>query len=272
MKVLLPGKFVGCTQLALNIAVDVATGLQFMHSRGAVHRDLMSANVLVSNSHYAHLDESGVKKWWLVRPIVCKLTDFGESRSCTVKTRFHMTNTLSRNLARGSPVYQAPEIFTGSKAGITVVEYKQMDIWSLAMILYDLMNRNPHAYPYKEEISKLPADQLAHLYLKEKHKNKVLPLFSDRFREFQQSVWQPLRNVYDSCAVHLPSKRPSAKEIVIRLTNEHVQVQNLPVSRSTSGGKFSKRRRQNVVDQSYTRNACAFLAIIIADRLLKRVS
>ena len=120
LSALLPGRFVGCGHLAYSVAVDVAVGLQFIHSRGIVHRDLKSANILVSNSHYAGLCQAEVRRWWLVRPTVCKLTDFGESRSTAVKTRVHMKHTVTRNVTRGSPVYQAPEIYIGSKAGIWI--------------------------------------------------------------------------------------------------------------------------------------------------------
>lgn len=62
----------------MNIAADVANGLEFLHRRGVVLRDLKAANILVRNAHYADLSDLDVKMWWLVCPVVCKLAVFGE--------------------------------------------------------------------------------------------------------------------------------------------------------------------------------------------------
>lgn len=35
------------------VAIDIAEGIEFLHSRNVVHRDLNLGNVLVSNKHYA---------------------------------------------------------------------------------------------------------------------------------------------------------------------------------------------------------------------------
>ena len=104
--------FRGCKHLPVNITVDVASGLQYIHSKDIVHRDMKSENILVCNRHYtdedAHYD---FDRAWPSRPVVCKLTDFGESRSAAVRTRINATATRTRNVARGSLVYRAPESF-----------------------------------------------------------------------------------------------------------------------------------------------------------------
>ena len=66
----------------------VIDGLEFLHKFRIAHRDLKPANILVSNSHYAHITNTNelteaIKK----NPIICKLTDFGESRSKIHQTR-----------------------------------------------------------------------------------------------------------------------------------------------------------------------------------------
>ncbi|CAB4012775.1 Cyclin-dependent kinase-like 2 [Paramuricea clavata] len=97
--------------LQLKIAQDIAYGLQFLHSNGVTHRDLKPANVLVSNIHYSTLHESERQKVFKENPIICKLTDFGESRSKVVQTGT-ICHAGTSNVTRGSPVYMAPEIFT----------------------------------------------------------------------------------------------------------------------------------------------------------------
>ena len=69
-------------------------GLKYLHSQGIAHRDLKPANVLVGNSHYSSLAMEDMGTVFQDRPIICKLTDFGESRSQYVQT--HMSMLSSR--------------------------------------------------------------------------------------------------------------------------------------------------------------------------------
>ena len=66
--------------------------LQFLHNNGIAHRDLKPANILASNKHITDAAELTI---WPQKnnPLLCKLTDFGESteavgRRCFVKKVF----------------------------------------------------------------------------------------------------------------------------------------------------------------------------------------
>jgi len=64
------------------IGLDVCKGLSFLHSKNIAHRDLKPANVLISNHHYCNISDAGsMHEVFEGNPIICKLTDFGESRS-----------------------------------------------------------------------------------------------------------------------------------------------------------------------------------------------
>mmetsp|Transcript_19750 Transcript_19750/g.33936 ORF Transcript_19750/g.33936 Transcript_19750/m.33936 type:complete len:305 (-) Transcript_19750:485-1399(-) len=72
---------------ALQICLDVACGMKYLHDRNVIHRDLKSKNIL--------LDDKGV----------AKLCDFGLSR---VKI-----DTLAMTRDVGSPLWMAPEVLSG---------------------------------------------------------------------------------------------------------------------------------------------------------------
>jgi serine/threonine protein kinase len=57
------------------IVSDVASGLMFLHSCDCYHRDLKTANILVSNQHYCSLKKDEIAEAFHKEPIVCKLTD-----------------------------------------------------------------------------------------------------------------------------------------------------------------------------------------------------
>ena len=96
--------------LQLKIARDIAEGLDHLHQSGVYHRDLKPSNVLVSNKHYCHMqDQAELIKAFSPEPIICKLTDFGESRSDEIQTK-SVANTRTANVDRGTPSFMAPEI------------------------------------------------------------------------------------------------------------------------------------------------------------------
>jgi NIMA (never in mitosis gene a)-related kinase len=93
--------------------IQMLEGLRVLHSHGVVHRDLKSANILLS------------------APDFIKIADLG------VSTVLHATELARTQI--GTPIYIAPEIWRNRP-------YDQMcDMWSLGVLLYEMMT---FTYPF----------------------------------------------------------------------------------------------------------------------------
>jgi TolB-like protein/tetratricopeptide (TPR) repeat protein/predicted Ser/Thr protein kinase len=93
---------------ALRIALQAAQGLQMAHKKGVVHRDIKSANIMVSEDKQA------------------KIMDFGLARM-TGGTLITQEGT-----AMGTIAYMSPEQAQGEE-----VDHRT-DIWSLGVVLYEM--------------------------------------------------------------------------------------------------------------------------------------
>jgi Protein kinase domain len=97
---------------AVDLALQICSGLKEAHAQGIVHRDLKPENIMVD----AHGN--------------VKIMDFGIARSMEAMTR--MTGSLV-----GTPQYMAPEQVAGKP-----VDYRT-DIYSLGLILYEMFTGVP---------------------------------------------------------------------------------------------------------------------------------
>ncbi|MGH9736916.1 MAG: serine/threonine-protein kinase [Candidatus Acidiferrales bacterium] len=92
---------------ALNMALQICSGLKEAHAQGIVHRDLKPENVMIDTQGNV------------------KIMDFGIARSMEAATR--LTGSMM-----GTPAYMAPEQVTGK-----LVDYRT-DIYALGLVLYEM--------------------------------------------------------------------------------------------------------------------------------------
>ena len=107
----------------LEIGIGCAAGLQEAHSKGIVHRDVKSANILLTNKGQP------------------KITDFGLAQ---IAGRSRLTRT---GTTLGTVAYMSPEQALGQKVD------GRTDNWSLAVVLYETATgRRPFEGEMSQEI------------------------------------------------------------------------------------------------------------------------
>jgi formylglycine-generating enzyme required for sulfatase activity len=99
---------------ALEMMSGILRGIEHLHAKSVVHRDLKPDNILLQGNFP-------------------RITDFGISRIVS-------SGSMSTK-AMGSPAYMSPESFNGNKS-------PQTDIWSAGVILYEMLTGE---YPFNSE-------------------------------------------------------------------------------------------------------------------------
>ncbi|KAK1437723.1 hypothetical protein QVD17_03519 [Tagetes erecta] len=158
---------------AINFALDIARGMAYMHTEPNViiHRDLKPRNVLLVNSNADHL----------------KVGDFGLSKLIRVQNSHDVYKMTGET---GSYRYMAPEVFKHRKYD------KKVDVFSFAMILYQMLEGDPPLSNYEPyEAAKCAADGLRPTF---RSKN-----YSPELRVLTERCWDADMN-----------KRPSFLEIL----------------------------------------------------------
>lgn len=96
-------------RISAAITMDVASGLEYTHARGIIHRDIKPGNILVSHDGNV------------------KLIDFGVARD-DGSTRLTVTGMIV-----GTPAYMAPEQANDNPLS------PQSDVFSLGILLYEML-------------------------------------------------------------------------------------------------------------------------------------
>ncbi|HEV8481369.1 MAG TPA: protein kinase [Candidatus Eisenbacteria bacterium] len=95
---------------------QIASALAHAHERGVVHRDLKSANVMITPEGDA------------------KVLDFGLARQLAVAGEHSAELTLTgEGTVVGTPGYLAPEVLRGEKSG------PASDLWALGVVLFEMI-------------------------------------------------------------------------------------------------------------------------------------
>ncbi len=117
------------SELILDIALQIADGLQFAHRRGIIHRDLKPANILLAAGGKACLG------------------DFGLAR-----TMFNDTIVdVERQQCEGTAPYMSPAVAAGN------AEDTRCDIYAFGALLYEMLTGEP---PFKGRSTKEIRNQI----------------------------------------------------------------------------------------------------------------
>ncbi len=104
-------------QETLSLARQILTGLDHLHRKGVIHRDVKPENILIDTEHRVRLLDLGV-------------------------SRIERMDTSSKSLTPvGTPSYTAPEVIAGQEAD------ERADVYSAAVTMYEMLTGK---YPYGE--------------------------------------------------------------------------------------------------------------------------
>ena len=179
----------------LNIMLQLASGMCYLHDMRVAHRDLKPENVIVSSVHVPRLDGDGF--------VIAKLVDFGISK---IKVKSY-SELPTYGATFGTLGYIAPEAINKAGDGDIVVEVDafKVDVFSFGVMCYVILTQciSPFQELRKREelLKELNSRNLKHLM-----PNDIMP---------------ELCMLIEECWSSNPSKRPLFPSIHQRLKDIH---------------------------------------------------
>lgn len=214
----------------VTIALQIARGIEYLHAEGLAHRDIKSANILLTERlpKYSNRFSSNVR---------AKIADFGLSKYIDKATGGGtvMQSIMEPGRLEATYAYLAPEAFGGDKSNVlrrdddsdddTGDRYDEMakkrDIYALGVLFWEML------------IGKIPwaGVSLPDVYVRVcVRSDRPTPSLDD------SSVDRKFHRLIDRCWAQNPQRRPSARSIVAKLEKFAARY---CVNDTTTAGSFS---------------------------------
>ncbi|CAM6025954.1 unnamed protein product [Sphagnum balticum] len=181
----------------VSVMLQIAEGMKYLHSKGLVHRDLKTDNILIkcdgpgSESSMLNL---GVKPLW-----IAKISDFG-----TTKVKMDSTAYANQTMNTGTTMFMAPEMYAVQCADQLPERChpKKADVYSFGLICFAVLTGEPTPFPVDELLKPT--------------------VFKDRVRKGKRPQLphycpSQLSNLIQQCWDGNPDERPNFQEICTKL-------------------------------------------------------
>ncbi len=234
----------------LDVMIQMAQGLNFLHKHKIAHRDIKPENVLIQRI-------AGNPK-----QIVVKLTDFGLAK-------FHEHDTFNTSMKTnvGTQWYKAPEFWNAALDG-TIRYHKTVDVYALGLTYLSIVQAQegrqmrPIAEGCRQSELWIPIGQA--MFLRHTYNEADLVIIQRQFHDSKEN--RLIRQVIRKTTVFKPRERISAENVLSLLLHRGALAQKVqgPV----------EPKQDNVVDPAKcipTENArpgfeCCFQSQIISDK------
>ena len=218
----------------LHVMVQIAQGIEYLHSNNIIHRDVKPGNILISNNN----------------PIVVKITDFDFSKFFEEHCD---TSLMSTNV--GTPAFKAPEFYFRNEEG-KLQYHRNVDIYSLGLTFLSIIQSDEKLKPPRIETPNTESELYEPIgrLIAERLKNNKRPLqviFEEIYDDFLSETFskmevnkrkadishsvahcwkeiKEIRKLIQRMTHHIPEERPSSNGVVKDLRKIETSLTDIP--------------------------------------------
>jgi serine/threonine protein kinase len=196
----------------VGLTTDIFSAITFLHSKGIIHRDIKSSNILIFEDEKTKrltAKISGI--YFLFDANITNLLDFGSASGV-------QTATASHSALIGTWCYMAPGPFSLSirRISLSISECaavkpdQKTDMWAAGIVTFELMTLNPKAWSHTNSEPKT-SERVTQFLKTVESDDAIRPQFPADWEQ-RPEPYQKIRDFIVKLWNKIPNQRPSAGE------------------------------------------------------------